>query len=208
MSSHCSSAWPHSPWSCSAATDPTRSSCAGGVVSGDELAVILTTIRTVETGGNYQTRITSATASGAYAFIDASWRHYAGLAGVDTSRYTSAWMAPPADQDATAAYYVNEILADYDGRIEIIPVAWYLPSAIDNDARMDVVPAMGANTLTPRQYQAKWMARYELERERASLTPTAPTITTATRHHRTNEHPGRPRPARQLPGRLHHADRR
>ncbi len=52
------------------------------------------------------------------------------------------------------------------------------------------------------------MARYELERERASLTPTAPTITTRTWHHRTNEHPGRPRPARQLPGRLHHADRR
>ena len=67
---------------------PDPLSCAGGVVSGDELAVILTTIRTVETGGNYQTRITCATASGAYAFIDASWRHYAGLAGVDTSRYT------------------------------------------------------------------------------------------------------------------------
>ena len=107
-------------------------------------------------------------------------------------------MAPPADQDATAAYYVNEILADYDGRIEIIPVAWYLPSAIDNDARMDVVPAMGANTLTPRQYQAKWMARYELERERASLAPTAPTITTAasdatglSEHHR----PAPPSPA-------------
>ena len=58
------------------------------------------------------------------------------------------WPRQPS-QDATAGYYVNEILADHDGRIEVIPVAWYLPSAIDNDARMDVVPAMGANTLTP-----------------------------------------------------------
>lgn len=38
------------------------------------LSVILDTIRTVESGGNYQTRITSSTASGAYAFIDSSWR--------------------------------------------------------------------------------------------------------------------------------------
>ena len=93
-----------------------------------------------KSGGNYQTRITSATASGAYAFIDRSWRHYAGLAGVDTAAYPSAWMAPPADQDATATVYVNEILAEHGGRIDVIPIAWYLPSAIGNDAKMDVVP--------------------------------------------------------------------
>ena len=143
-------------------------------VDADHLAVILTTIRTVETGGNYQTRITSATASGAYAFIDSSWRHYAALAGVDTAAYPSAWMAPPADQDATATVYVNEILAEHGGRIEIIPIAWYLPSAIGNDAKMDVVPPMGANTLTPRQYQAKWMAQYERELARAGLTGDEP----------------------------------
>jgi len=151
--------------------------CAGKAAAGGDLTVILATIRAVETGGNYQTRISSATASGAYAFIDSSWRHYAALAGVDIARYPSAWMAPPADQDAAAGYYVNEILADHDDRIDVIPVAWYLPSAIDNDARMDVVPAVGANTLTPRQYQAKWMARYELERQRAALPPTGSTPT-------------------------------
>ena len=47
---------------------------------------------------------------------------------------------------------------------------------------MDVVPAMGANTLTPRQYQAKWMARYELERA-TSLTPTRPPQHPHHRHH-------------------------
>ena len=184
---------------------PDPLACAGGAVAGDDLAVILATIRAVETGGNYQTRISSATASGAYAFIDSSWRHYAALAGVDIARYPSAWMAPPADQDATAGYYVNEILADHDGRIDVIPVAWYLPSAIDNDARMDVVPAMGANTLTPRQYQAKWMARYELERQRAALPPTGSTPTTDTT-------PGTPTSraasARELHRWVHHPDRR
>lgn len=159
---------------------PTNGSC-GGVVDAGHLEVILTTIRTVETGGNYQTRITSATASGAYAFIDSSWRHYGEMAGVDVASYTSAWMAPPADQDAAAIAYVNEILADYDGRIDVIPVAWYLPSAIDNDDKMDVVPAVGANTLTPRQYQANWMAQYERERQRAGLTDDATTTTTTLR---------------------------
>src|SRR4051812_47934197 len=42
---------------------------------------ILQTIRTVETGGNYATTITSSSASGAYAFLDATWRHYAAIAG-------------------------------------------------------------------------------------------------------------------------------
>ena len=156
---------------------PTVESC-GGVVDADHLAVILTTIRTVESGGRYDVRITSSTASGAYAFIDSSWRHYGEMAGVDVGTYTAAWMAPPADQDATATAYVNEILADHDGRVEIIPLAWYLPSAIGDDSKMDVVPTIGANTLTPRQYQTKWMAQYERERQRAGLTDTNATTTT------------------------------
>jgi murein DD-endopeptidase MepM/ murein hydrolase activator NlpD len=150
---------------------PTVNGCVGAV-DGDVLDVILATIRTVESGGNYQTRITSASASGAYAFINASWRHYADLAGVDTTAYPSAWMAPPADQDATGAAYVDEILADHDGRIEIIPVAWYLPSAIDNPALMDKVPAVGANTLTPRQYQTKWMGQFRRQLQFAGLPDT------------------------------------
>jgi murein DD-endopeptidase MepM/ murein hydrolase activator NlpD len=152
----------------------------GRVVDGGQLGVILATIRTVETGGRYDTRITTSTASGAYAFIDSSWRHYGELAGVDVATYTSAWMAPPADQDATATAYVNQILADHQGRIEIIPVAWYLPSAIDNPAKMDVVPPVGGNRLTPRQYQAKWMNQYRLELQRAGLDDAPATLDPAT----------------------------
>ena len=154
------------------------------------VGVILDTIRTVETGGNYQTTITSASASGAYAFIDVAWRHYAALAGVDITTYPRAYMATETDQDATASVYVNEILDRYDGDTTIIPLAWYLPSSIGNPEQMDRVPAMGANTLTPREYQTKWMrvydeklaqhggdlnARLRRRRRRRTAAPSAPT---------------------------------
>jgi murein DD-endopeptidase MepM/ murein hydrolase activator NlpD len=141
---------------------------AGGDASGPispyacgPLAVILDTIRSLESGGNYQVTITTSSASGAYALIDSSWRHYAALAGVDTDRYPRAYLAPEPDQDAAATVYVTEILDGYNDDVTVIPVAWYLPSAIHNPAKMDVVPAIGGNVLTPREYQAKWLAVYD-----------------------------------------------
>src|SRR3954452_23798968 len=92
---------------------------AGSGVACGELGVVLDTIRTVETGGNYQTRISTATASGAYAFIDSSWQHFAARAGVDPDAYPSAWMAPPAQQDAAAAVYVNQLLDDHHGQVDV-----------------------------------------------------------------------------------------
>ena len=106
----------------------------GGVIDADHLAVILTTIRTVETGGRLRhphqpappPRAPTPSSTQLAALRRARRRRRRHL--------PSAWMAPPADQDAAATAYVNEILADHDGRIEIIPLAWYLPSAIGNDA--------------------------------------------------------------------------
>jgi len=144
------------------------------------IGVILDTIRTVESGGNYQTRVSSSTASGAYGFLDSSWRHYAAAAGVDTSRYPSAWMAPAAEQDATATVYVNEIITDHAGDVSMIPLSWYLPSAINNPAKMDVVPPMGANVLTPRQYQTKWLAIYQQKLAESGSAPPDPTGDQAT----------------------------
>ena len=89
---------------------------------------ILATIRTVEIGGRYEVRITTSTASGAYAFIDSAWRHYAASVGVDVATYPSAWMAPHGAQDATANAYINEILARNNNDVTAIPIAWYLPS--------------------------------------------------------------------------------
>jgi murein DD-endopeptidase MepM/ murein hydrolase activator NlpD len=127
-----------------------------------ELAVILDTIRTLESGGNYQARSATATASGAYQFIDATWRHYAEQAGIDTSAYPSAWMAPPDQQDAAAARHVRQLLDTHHGQIDLIPVAWYYPAAIGNPALLDQIPyPQAGNRLTIREYQTKWMTLYQ-----------------------------------------------
>ena len=101
--------------------------CAQSFVAPAGNERILATIRTVESGGRYDVRITTSTASGAYAFIDAAWRHYAASVGVDVATYPSAWMAPHDAQDATANAYVNEILAANDNDVSAVPIAWYLP---------------------------------------------------------------------------------
>jgi hypothetical protein len=50
-----------------------------------------------------------------------------------------------------------------------VPVVWYLPSAYGNDALMDTVPA--GNTMTPREYQARWLDRYHIEAAAAGVAP-------------------------------------
>jgi len=56
------------------ASTPVNAYCATDA----NLAAVLATIRTVETGGDYTTTITSSTASGAYAFLDSSWGEFGG----------------------------------------------------------------------------------------------------------------------------------
>src|SRR4029079_17695380 len=124
-----------------------------------DLPRILATIRTVETGGNYTTAITTSSASGAYAFIDTAWRHYAALAGVDTHTYPRASDAPPELQDQTAAYYVNELLDRSNGRVTAIPINWSLGHEPPADSpEWDSYPS--GNPITPRNYVDKWMKVY------------------------------------------------
>jgi murein DD-endopeptidase MepM/ murein hydrolase activator NlpD len=116
-----------------------------------ELGAILATIRAMETGGDYRTQVTSSTASGAYAFLDSSWGGYGG--------FRRARDAPPAVQDAKAADLAAHILRRNDGDVSTIPVSWYI-GHVPRGAEWDTVPPVGANVLTPRQYQARWMAMY------------------------------------------------
>jgi hypothetical protein len=139
-------------------------------------ARILATIRSVESGGRYDVRITTSTASGAYAFIDSAWAHYAAAVGVDIARYPSAWMAPADAQDAAANAYVNEILIAHHSDVEVVPLAWYLPSAIRRPELMDQVPP-GGNRLTPRQYQARWLTEYQRQGTTPPTTTGPPTPT-------------------------------
>jgi hypothetical protein len=50
--------------------------------------------------GNYTAKNPGSTASGAYQYLDSSWRQFAGAAGVDVGLYPTAASAPPAVQDA------------------------------------------------------------------------------------------------------------
>ena len=72
-----------------------------GCAAGGDVAPILATIRTLESGGGYTARAAGSSASGAYQFIDSTWANYGG--------YAQAWQAPPAVQDAKAAENVRRV---------------------------------------------------------------------------------------------------
>ena len=65
----------------------------------------LACVRRHESGGNYQAKNPVSTASGAYQFLDSTWRTMSARAG--HRGYGSARSAPPHIQDAVAIYTVN-----------------------------------------------------------------------------------------------------
>jgi hypothetical protein len=140
-----------------------------GVPAGP-IEVVLATIRQVESGGDYRAQARGSSASGAYAFLDSSWDGYGG--------YTRARDAPPAVQDAKAADLARSILDRHGGDVTAVPVSWYIGHVPDpGSSEWDNIPAPEAgNRLTPRQYQAKWMAAY---RQYLDSAPTSATVTVA-----------------------------
>ena len=133
----------------------------GRVIAGcGDVPRVLDTIRALESGDDYTVKAAHASASGAYQIIDSTWAAWSTAAGLGTE-YQHASQAPPAVQDAVAGYHVQLILDQYHD-VSYVPVAWYYPAAITNPALMDIVPAPGAgNTLTPREYQTRWMGAYD-----------------------------------------------
>lgn len=120
---------------------------------------ILATIRARESRGDYQLpgpKGMPGTASGAYAFIDSSWRALTKKYGVGTE-YARAFMAPPAIQDQVAARYVQEILQKAGGDVSKVPIAWYTGN-INGTMSSKALAINGG--LTPQAYQQKWMATY------------------------------------------------
>ena len=65
----------------------------------------LACVRRHESGGNYQAENPVSTASGAYQFLDSTWRTMSARAG--HSGWGHAASAPPWVQDAVAIYTVN-----------------------------------------------------------------------------------------------------
>jgi cell wall-associated NlpC family hydrolase len=127
-------------------------------IPGDVTAA-LATIRQLESGNDYTAQAAKASASGAYQFLDSSWRTWSARAGYP-DLYARAYLAPPHVQDAAAAAYVQAILDQWRD-VAYVPVNWYYPAAADNPALMDIVPAPEAgNQLTVRQYQTRWLKLY------------------------------------------------
>ncbi len=119
-----------------------------------QLDTVLATIRTLESGGDYTARAAGSSASGAYQFLDSTWNNHGG--------YPAAWQAPSDVQDAKAVEHVGGILEANDGDVTALPVVWYIghvPAVASIE--WDTVPYPDAgNTLTPRQYQERWLAKY------------------------------------------------
>jgi murein DD-endopeptidase MepM/ murein hydrolase activator NlpD len=123
--------------------------------------VAMTATRELESGGNYNAQARGSTASGAYQVIDSTWNNYGG--------YRRAVDAPPAVQDQFAYESMVVILKRYGNDVSSIPLAWYFPASLGNERLMDVVPVPQAgNVLTPRQYQARWMAAFNRHLEAGS----------------------------------------
>jgi len=70
-----------------------------------ELGIVLDTIRTMESGGDYASPKNQGGASGAYQYVDSTWNGYEG--------FESAFLAPPEIQDARATSDVQAIFAKY-----------------------------------------------------------------------------------------------
>ena len=125
-----------------------------------DIEKILAALRTNESNGNYGENSVKpgSTASGAYQFIDSTWKARAAIAGVGTE-YPRAYLAPPEIQDAVAAKYVQDILAmpGVNGDVSKVPLVWFTGNP---EGRISA-SAQSVNAVTPAQVQAKFMQTYD-----------------------------------------------
>ena len=123
-----------------------------------DIQTILDTIKERESyGGRYDIHDTVAgsSASGAYQFTDSTWQAKAREYGIDISSYPRAYMAPPEVQDEVARRYVEEILANTNGDVSMVPVVW-----LSGNYRGQIDEAGRAINPTMEAYRSSWMAAY------------------------------------------------
>jgi hypothetical protein len=110
---------------------------AGNVAVPGSTEAILATLRKQESGsyaGNYLAQSKTSSASGAYQYIDDTWKTQAAKAGVDTNLYPRAFMAPSGVQDMVARQNVESITQQYGAGA--VPNVWFTgrPSGMGNRA--------------------------------------------------------------------------
>jgi hypothetical protein len=133
--------------------------CGVGAVSSEQQVLILATIRTMESGNNYQAINRGDgrgdIASGAYQFITSTWNNFGG--------YRDAYLAPPELQDERAVLLLADALtavAKHGLDWTYVPVYWYYPAALGRS--LDFVPAAHeGNRLTLAEYRQRWLDTFE-----------------------------------------------
>ena len=140
-------------------TDRRNASLASSVEFSGDVKKVLETIKSLESGGDYSTpnKSGSSSASGAYQFIDGTWKSLAQKYNIGTD-YERAMYAPPEIQDAVAGKYVEEILRQNNNDVSKIPLVWYTGNAQGKMSGSALASNKGQAAQT---YQSKWLKAYQ-----------------------------------------------
>ena len=161
------------------------------IPSAGQNKAILETIRTRESGGNYQAQAKTSSASGAYQFIDSTWQTWQKKSGVGTN-YAKAKDAPPEIQDKVADAYVSDILKRAGGDVSKVPLEWFTGNL---QGKMSAKQQAANPGITAESYQAKWLKDFQKHGGSTSTQQTAqqnvqPQSTPLHLQQPAGEHPG------------------
>ena len=114
---------------------------------------VLNSIKGVESGGgDYNAKNPNSSASGAYQFLDGTWRDATKKYGIG-QQYPTARSAPPEIQDAVARKSVEELMAKYNGDTNKVANVWYTGNP---NGTMTAAGLAANRGFTSEQYRAKF----------------------------------------------------
>lgn len=124
-----------------------------GLTGTGDVNTFLKGIKGVESsGGNYKAKNPLSSASGAYQFIDSTWKSLTKKYGMG-QEYGSAKLAPKEIQDAIAQKYASELLQQYGGDMGKAANVWYT----GNPQGQMTAEGLAANRgFTSQQYQDRF----------------------------------------------------
>lgn len=125
-------------------------------VSEVDIDKVLSTIREIESSGDYGAKAKTSSASGAYQFIDDTWQRFTKKYGVGTE-YPTAREAPSDVQDQVARLKVQEILSQSGGDVNKVPLIWYTGNS---EGRMTKAQLAANKGLSAERYQQKWLRAF------------------------------------------------